>query len=82
MEESTLTSLHIFPNPTRDVLNITGITGNGGITLTLQTYTGKILQQKVLLADGRLDLSSLPAGIYMLKMEDGMGVRYGKVVVE
>lgn len=66
--------IQVYPNPVNDILRVSG---NGyrvsGIEYRVTVYN--FLGEKVIereLVDGQLNVSSLPAGIYILKTEEGI----------
>jgi len=82
IQEQPLNGILIFPNPTKEILNISGITTRTKIQVSMISSEGKTLFTSILNADGQIDVSNLSTGIYFLKLEDGVSVRYEKVVVE
>jgi len=76
IDEASALGIHIYPNPTKDVLNIDTRLDIG---LELYDMTGKLLINKS--NPTRLDLSKLPNGIYNMSIlyKD---VRYSKRVVK
>ena len=76
IDEASALGIHIYPNPTKDVLNIDT---RLDIVLELYDMTGKLLINKS--NPTRLDLSKLPNGIYNMSIlyKD---VRYSKRVVK
>ena len=82
IHDQTLNSLWIFPNPSSDELNISGIRPGTKIYASMISSDGKTIITSTLNADGQIDIIELSAGIYFLKLEDGNSVRYEKVVVE
>ncbi len=81
IQEQPLNGILIFPNPTKETLNISGITARTKIQVSMLSSDGKTLFTSLLNADGQIDVSGLSTGIYYLKLEDGVSVRYEKVVV-
>lgn len=75
-EASTIT---VFPNPTSGLLEIIG--AEEGDTYRLRNQSGSLLKEG--LATGvKLDLSELPAGIYLLEIYNGRQTVVERVVVE
>ena len=66
----------VFPNPTRDVVTMLVTKGGGeDLTATLVDLDGRLLK-RIHLNDAtqqtmRMDLSALPAGIYLLQLQSG-----------
>ena len=64
-------TLTVFPNPVKEMLDLTVAKNKSGLKLTLTNVIGRTLQTKVLPAgtlQTRLDLRSLPAGVYLLQV--------------
>jgi len=63
--------LTIFPNPVKAVLNY-NIEGRTSIQLAVYDFAGRRLRLfKNQPAEGRVDLSELPAGVYLFEASDG-----------
>lgn len=77
--------LHIFPNPANDVINITWSGIEEPIEVQITDLAGHSLQRKQL--SGRsfgrstMDISNLPAGVYLVNISDGSEQWMEKVVV-
>jgi hypothetical protein len=59
-----------WPNPFRDELHA-GIGGDSPITLELRDVQGRLLRSQSATGTATLDLSTLPAGIYLLECQSG-----------
>ena len=77
-----------YPNPTSDLLyyTISGVK-NKPIKLSTVNLTGQVLASKLLVPsssslNGTIDLSMLPAGIYLLKLESDEVVYTTRILVE
>jgi Zn-dependent metalloprotease len=82
-QTNVLAYLTVFPNPTKDVLQITGITGNG-FHYSLTDAAGRIILKDVCKSSAeKISLSNLVNGIYFLNINwpDGAFKVY-KVVKE
>ena len=81
MDEESLT---LYPNPANDFINasFTGISGKVGITV--YNMQGAIVRHSELLdpVSERIDLSGLPAGIFLLEVRTPEGNITKKIVVE
>jgi Secretion system C-terminal sorting domain len=77
------TGFHIFPNPTKDILNIQ-TTHVGNHKLQLTSLTGQVLMSTDFHADKfTLDCSNIQAGIYFVFVqEDGMKSAVQKVLIQ
>lgn len=66
------TTVRTYPNPVRSTLSVNGLLGDN--TLKLINLYGQVLQTiKTSTPDIRIDLSSVPAGMYSLQIIDGTG---------
>lgn len=65
--ESELQALSVYPNPTRDVLHIPGLTANEQVII--MDAQGKLCLQSTLVSEGlcTMDVSHLAPGLYVLK---------------
>ena len=65
-------AIRLFPNPVSDILNFTS-KSSGRIVLNVTDLTGKSLLTREMKKKISIDLSSLPAGIYLARftMDDG-----------
>jgi len=69
----------VYPNPTSNYLQISGIT-NAHTDIVLLTLAGKkVLKTKVNQTE-RLDISSLPAGTYILRVQNKQRIESHKIV--
>jgi hypothetical protein len=56
----------VYPNPASDMISITGLPAGAGIEIT--DMAGKVLLTRSTLNDpAKIDISSLPKGIYLLR---------------
>lgn len=72
VQQSNLPTLIVYPNPTKGTITLKGIQGNAGGAIF------NLLGQKMLLFNdlnfqNTIDMSELPAGTYILKLENGQG---------
>ena len=83
-----LKEVNIYPNPTSTYLNISTYPANGQTTIpggfiSLYNLFGEeVLAQPLEQAQTRLDVSMLPAGVYVYSVTQNGQIVYGKVVVE
>ncbi|MXV37633.1 T9SS type A sorting domain-containing protein [Flavobacteriaceae bacterium Ap0902] len=76
-EEVVLTEkVQLYPNPVHDVLNI--VSGSEVKSVEVYTFLGQKMNLKN--ANSKLDFSSLPSGVYIVKVETENGVTSHKVV--
>ncbi|MCX6243104.1 MAG: YCF48-related protein [Bacteroidetes bacterium] len=73
--------LTIYPNPVKDFVTIgTGHT-QGRTVLTVYSSSGQvILNQAMTTSTARLDISAWNSGVYLVKVETGSSVSWGKIV--
>ncbi|MFN3444939.1 MAG: T9SS type A sorting domain-containing protein [Bacteroidia bacterium] len=80
--ENTLDNhISVFPNPAKDVLNIT-TTSSPKITVQLFDINGKLQMEQVIEASATIDLKTLTKGIYILKLNNSAQHITRKIVVE
>ncbi|OQP56794.1 peptidase [Niastella vici] len=79
---SDVQKVAVFPNPTSNIVNInlTGFTGKSDVRL-FDVNGRMIMQRQVSTTNSQLDISALPAGIYMMKIKnDGKEVNMTKII--
>jgi hypothetical protein len=78
-EASAPQELKVFPNPTTGVFDVQGTLGMPA-NVTLIDMTGRLLHSEQT-TDGRLrmDISSLPTGLYMVRYETAGGTAVRRV---
>ncbi len=60
----------IYPNPTKDLINISASTNFIGKNYRIFDYKGKLLQSKTIQSENTtLNLADLPSGLYLLRIE-------------
>ncbi|MEY3444133.1 MAG: hypothetical protein RLZZ519_2414 [Bacteroidota bacterium] len=62
-------TLEVFPNPARDFLEVRHLEANAGATIRLMNLQGQVMRVMTDAAQLRIDVSSLPAGIYLLEYQ-------------
>ena len=79
--ENSKRSISIYPNPTNGLLSIaSSILKKGDYSSTLYTIEGKELMQIV--GERTIDISGLPSGVYLLKINFENGVKHFKRIVK
>ncbi|WP_083926291.1 T9SS type A sorting domain-containing protein [Neolewinella persica] len=74
--------VQVYPNPVTDRLNVQLAAGLGSATITVRDLQGRVLMTKTGLRDqASIAMSSLPAGIYLIRVTVVEGVVDRKVVV-
>ena len=76
-EEAVFTE--VYPNPANEVLNINLL--NPG-KLLLFDIQGKVVLEKDLEVKNKLDVSEIPAGLYIYEIETINGTAIGKVIIQ
>ena len=77
INDNFLTAISIYPRPTRDFVNIRAqVTTQSNIKMTLIDMLGRVILQRdeivpVGLYQGKLDLSNLANGVYLLEIRSG-----------
>lgn len=73
--------LIIFPNPARDNISIANILRSDQTAIyEIYGISGQLISRNPAEADGQLNVSALPAGVYILKAIDGNRVKHGRFV--
>ncbi|WP_047548953.1 FG-GAP-like repeat-containing protein [Psychroserpens sp. Hel_I_66] len=79
LENSIVNDLVIYPNPTKDILNISSINGLENAIYTIFDINGKrILNSK--LTQNTIDVSSLNTGNYILRIVSGTTIKSQKFI--
>jgi len=75
--------LNVYPNPVKDQLIITASNKNNPFKLNLYDINGRQLMSAIMTSDDyKFNTSSLPVGIYLLKVEDQESSKVFKVIKE
>lgn len=69
MEDEENSNINIFPNPTTQFINVTGLT-NGEHQFTIINNLGQIVHYGQLNGDGMIDLGMVATGSYYLKIDN------------
>lgn len=80
---SSAVSLHLFPNPTSDVLHVSviGAAHAAYSRVRLFNAAAELISQTWINQQTALDVSTLPAGMYLVSVEGDTGAKLMKVVV-
>jgi hypothetical protein len=75
--------LTFYPNPSNGKLWLSFPTDEGNNAVCIYSTEGRFILQKQAgnSAKSELDLSGLPAGIYILEMRNGTGIRRNKLII-
>ncbi len=80
ISENTLESVKVYPNPVRNMLNIDNLSTEANISI--YNMAGQlVISEQAVSGTNSIDLSSLSAGLYIVRMQDGNNVRTEKVQV-
>lgn len=77
VEEEINYTLKIFPNPTSNYLNISGLKNNT-VNYTIFDITGKKLISNTYIQNQKIDVSSLSSGMYILQISNFKAIRFIK----
>lgn len=77
IDDNTNPTLSVYPNPTADIITVSGFTA--GDQLILMTLTGEELAQS---SSASIDLSQYATGTYILAVKNQAGTTYHKVIKE
>ncbi len=72
--------IHIYPNPSKGIFNIEGISGIVDVTL-YNAFGEKVLYRDINLP-GLIDLSGQANGIYLIRITTGDGIYFNKLIVD
>jgi hypothetical protein len=74
-----LEEIDIFPNPTTDIINITGLSHPAEVRLfSIQGQLLKTVHQ----VESTIDVSDLPTGVYFVNLTTGMESVVRKIVID
>jgi|GEM_PF-2206475 len=76
--ENSNSSVKVFPNPVQNRLTVEVTTQS--VLLSLYDITGRVLHTAVIQEQSTIDVSAYPAGIYLLKIQDGENTIVKKIV--
>lgn len=84
--DNSLESIAVYPNPTRNRLNIQ-VPAGAGQELTMQLFApdGRSIRKMEVLENSSLiglDVAGLPCGVYLLRLDDGTRRTTKKIVLE
>jgi hypothetical protein len=72
--QNALPGVTIFPNPATDYVRVEGLSAIKGIkTIVLGSITGQEISRQILEGNGRVDIASLPRGMYTLSIQTEAG---------
>jgi hypothetical protein len=74
--------LSIFPNPATDYIQVEGSQSTAVARVEFYNVSGGMVMNQVLDNDGRIPVSHLSGGIYVVRIIQGSEVKTGKVMIE
>jgi bacillolysin len=74
--------MHIYPNPVQGALTISLPQNAPVASIQVSDLRGVVVRDVRLQADGQVDVSALPAGIYLLRVSDGQQTYHQRFVKE
>ena len=76
-EPSETSTFALFPNPVTDFITVSGLQGNE--TLRFYNFSGQlVITQKASSETEKVQVNNLPAGMYLLKMDNGQTLKFLK----
>ncbi len=72
--------LSIYPNPATDYIQVVGDELNGGARIVMYNVSGRMVMNQVLHRGGRIPVSHLSEGIYVIRLVQGDKVKTAKVM--
>lgn len=79
LEDQEISSILVFPNPTKNQITVTGLQKNERVTL--YNSLGQIhLQSSAASSEMTFDLTQIPTGLYTLKIEGSKAVQMQQIV--
>lgn len=78
--DRTSSTFAVYPNPANERITLHGDLPEGNVLVTVQDAVGRnvLVQNRVLNAQADLDISSLNAGLYTVRLNNGTAVRFTK----
>jgi hypothetical protein len=78
VSESALNAIHVFPNPTSDVVIVEGI--HSMLNLTVRDEVGRIIHAGRSASRIEINVSNWASGIYLMEFNDGKGLKQVRFV--
>ena len=78
VSESALNAIHVFPNPSSDVVIVEGI--HSMLNLTVRDEVGRIIHAGRSASRIELNVSNWASGIYLMEFNDGKGLKQVRFV--
>jgi hypothetical protein len=77
LNDNEFTSINIFPNPTKDILNFEGF-NTSSIEVSIYDILGKRIMEKSISNGNSIDVSELANGVYTIKINNEMTSKFIK----
>jgi len=74
--------LSIYPNPASEYIQVVGDVDTDAARILMYDVSGKIVVNRVLDNGGRIPVSHLSRGIYVVRLVQGSKVKTGKIMIE
>jgi hypothetical protein len=78
VSESALNAIHVFPNPSSDMVIVEGI--HSMLNLTVRDEVGRIIHAGRSASRIELNVSNWASGIYLMEFNDGKGLKQVRFV--
>lgn len=83
IQESDELKLNVFPNPAGSIITLGDLSIlQPGYTVDIVNMDGEIVMAGSLFSEGRMEVGTLPAGMYFMRIRSGAKVYIGKIVVD
>lgn len=81
--ESKEQKVEIFPNPVNNIVNINlaGYTGKSEVSM-MDVSGREVLRRELSMVNSQLDISSLPPGVYLIRIKNGVRQVYLKKIIK
>lgn len=79
IKSASLNLVKIWPNPSQGILNVQSLE-HAEIHLDLLDVCGKVVKTLQLHQSGKIDMSDLSAGVYLLKVESEKGKQFVRII--
>jgi len=74
-------NINIFPNPTSDYFNIESLSKMNIIAVEIMNIQGRLIENRVINKTKQtIDISNLPSGVYILKIQTEKGFETKKII--
>jgi hypothetical protein len=73
VSESALNAIHVFPNPSSDIVIVEGI--HSMLNVTVRDEVGRIIHAGKSSSRIELNVSNWASGIYLMEFNDGKGLK-------